>query len=323
MFISSTDYRARIVSLVSQSEAIDIAVAFWGEGASTLLTGPGKRFRILCNLTSGGTNPMEIEALLEDKHDVLHLEDLHAKVVVGDRLAIVGSANFSTNGLNIQGNEFDGWQEAGYATDKTEDLQQMREWFETQWKRGSKITPRIIEQAQANWAKRCANRVPMSSNHKSVLSMTPAELEGRNIFVALWRGDPSPEAQSESTLVLDQQEDVSPAKDTMNWDIFEDWDEIKVGQTVIPVYVGTKGRIKVKGAYEVLFTHSKKREQALNRGELMELKMCFKLKDVAGLPFTDVDCQNLASLIKQSGKVNEFINAGTPLVPLGAFVTKI
>jgi hypothetical protein len=86
MFISSTDYKTHIDTLIQQSDEIDIAVAFWGKGASKYLEASGKRCRILCSLTTGGTNPSEIEKL-QATHEVRHLEDLHAKVIIGTNLA--------------------------------------------------------------------------------------------------------------------------------------------------------------------------------------------------------------------------------------------
>jgi len=45
-----------------KSEPILIAVAFWGEGAQRILN-PNKRYKIICNLSAGGTNPKVIREI--------------------------------------------------------------------------------------------------------------------------------------------------------------------------------------------------------------------------------------------------------------------
>lgn len=320
MFIDSTNYKRHVEALIQQSDRVDIAVAFWGAGAAKLIEGLGKRFRILCNLRAGGTNPAEVRALLEYGHDVLALDDLHAKVVIGDRAAIVGSANFSTNGLNIEAGEFDSWQEAGYLSESPADLREMQEWFEGQWKRGYEITDKALIEAQANWDKRRVTKIPFSRSHESVLSMARAELEGRNIFVALWRDTPSAEAEAEAECRQERLDSDVTIGGVKEWDFFEDWDDMRVGQKVISAFVGPRGRIAVEGVFEIFEVFSKQREDALRRGEQMQLHICYKLDELLGIPFTRSDCENLATLVRRAGNANELIEAGTPLVPLGAFL---
>lgn len=136
MFITSADYKAQVERIIQENHSIDIAVAFWGKGAENLFANSDIPIRILCNLTSGGTNPAPIEKLhnkgVFKNIEIKHLDDLHAKVLVGDKSAIVGSANISTNGLNIEEGEFDGWQEAGFVTHDAVELEKMRQWFEQQ-----------------------------------------------------------------------------------------------------------------------------------------------------------------------------------------------
>jgi hypothetical protein len=320
LFISSENYKPEVEKVIAQGTEIDIAVAFWGTGAAALLTGTGKHFRVLCNLMTGGTNPAEIEALRAAGHELLDLEDLHAKVVVSEQSAIVGSANFSTNGLNIQDAEFDGWQEAGYVTDKAEDLQQIRAWFNAQWARARIITPQRLAQARINWAKRCATRIPMSKHRKSVLSMANAELNGRNVYVALWRDDPSPEAHAVAAEVI---EDLAAAQSSKEWDSFEDWEGMEVGQTVISIYVGQRGRVKVDGAYEIFEVLHRIRTQKYNRGEPMMLHICFKVPEVLDMRFSPADCTRLATLVRQAGVVKNYLAEGTVFLPLADFLAAI
>lgn len=320
MFISSSNYIDSVRKVLEQTGQVDIAVAFWGRGAAELLSGSNKRYRILCNLRSGGTNPKEVEVLIRNGHDVLLLDDLHAKVVVGDAAAIAGSANFSTNGLNIESAEFDGWQEAGFWTDRPRDLREMRGWFESQWKRGHEVTARALDEAQANWDKRRMTRIPFSRAHKSVLTMTPAELEGRNIFVALWDDEASPEAVALAENWIERQEAKMPPLDDEDiWDYFEDWDAMKEGQEIISAFVGPRGGIEVRGVCRVFEAVVDRRVQGDRFGETITVHVCRKSDEVLGLPFTNADCVRLAKMIRESGKARRFIDAEEPLVPLSEF----
>lgn len=75
-----------------------MAIAYWGKGADEKLES-SREYRIICNLTDGGTNPATIDIIRKMKNVKLkHLERLHAKVVIGSKYTIVGSANFSEIG---------------------------------------------------------------------------------------------------------------------------------------------------------------------------------------------------------------------------------
>jgi len=101
MFIPSALYRRKIEDLINDSQSVRVAVAFWGEHSDELFNDQGKQIRIICNLLSGGTNPVPIQNLLRRPNlEIRRLETLHAKVILGDQSAIIGSANLSTNGLN-------------------------------------------------------------------------------------------------------------------------------------------------------------------------------------------------------------------------------
>ena len=130
MFLQSENYKAAIDLLLQKNSSIDMAVAFWGIGAEKLFESTHNA-RLVCNLLSGGTNPAVIEKLLDKPGFKLrHHASLHAKVLLGQDSAIVGSANMSTNGLNIEAGEFDGWEEAGTRLDDPQSLHKIRNWVE-------------------------------------------------------------------------------------------------------------------------------------------------------------------------------------------------
>ena len=117
MFISTGTYITELEQLIGENNQLRCAVAFWGKGANNLFIDFAKRggnLQIICNLESGATNPNVINELLDMQNvEVRQLNDLHAKVISGENKAIVGSANFSCNGLNLEESEQTGWEEAG------------------------------------------------------------------------------------------------------------------------------------------------------------------------------------------------------------------
>lgn len=299
MFICSdeNEYKQYVDNLIEDSHSIDIAVAFWGKGASKYLKKSAKTFRILCNLTSGGTNPAEIEEILERGYDVRHCPDLHAKVIVGPNSAIVGSANFSTNGLNIEEEEFDGWHEAGYVTDKVTDVRKMQTWFDDQWAHfGQKINPVMLRQAKLNWSRRVRNRVARTKGHDSILSMTPEQLKGRNVYVAAYRLDPTPQA----TRAFSKWRQTNHLNADTEISFYEDWVGMKTGQQVISVYSGPEGDIRVDGAYGIGDVIRARRTAGYNKGEEMILHLCSPIDELAGRQFGNRECAALEKRLRKA-----------------------
>lgn len=113
--------------------------------------------KIICNLTSGGTNPSVIETI--PRHCIRHHEALHAKVYLGDDDAIVCSANASANGLGLEGQEQQAWKEAGCRTNEIIDIIL---WFNKLWEESAEITDELLAEAKRRWADR--QRVKPSLN---------------------------------------------------------------------------------------------------------------------------------------------------------------
>lgn len=114
----------------------DIAVAFWGRGAvAELELGAAHAgTRIVLNADSGACNPTELRALKALKGiQVKNCPRLHAKIAIGRDQMLVGSANFSSNGLGFQGKELTGWHEACISISETKPVQEAKKWFEALW----------------------------------------------------------------------------------------------------------------------------------------------------------------------------------------------
>ncbi|WP_052657974.1 phospholipase D family protein [Shewanella algae] len=131
-----------------------IAVAYWGKGADELLY-EDRNYKIICNFTDGGTNPATIDCIQRMENvQIRHLERLHAKVVIGSKYTIVGSANFSENGLGYGSATKAGQYEAAVQID-TEDS--FSHWFDELWSMAKQITFDDFQAADKQWAVRSCN----------------------------------------------------------------------------------------------------------------------------------------------------------------------
>jgi hypothetical protein len=149
--------------LIEQSTCIDLAIAYWGRGAIDKLGIDGlKPTRILCDLTSGGCNPNEIERLRSapfKKHvKVRNLPGLHSKVYLSPTSIIVGSANASANGLGDEG--ILGTIEAAIRTNDLVTIDRTASWFATNWKKSRQVDAAMMSRARDAWLRRMSRPGP-------------------------------------------------------------------------------------------------------------------------------------------------------------------
>ena len=150
-FVDGPKLSQRLFTALRDAMDVRLAVAFWGAGAAETLgihVGVGARFRVVCNLSSGGTNPHEIRELLKRGVEVRQLNDLHAKIGVVDDLSFLGSSNMSTNGL---GGEYTrtGWREANIVYQNARP--EIASRFDDFWRIGTEITEADLKKAKAAW----------------------------------------------------------------------------------------------------------------------------------------------------------------------------
>lgn len=162
IFVSGKQYRQRVEEIIAAADTVDLAVAFLGKGASDLI-GPSKRVRVICNLESGATNPHVVRDLIDKEIQVRSLATLHAKVMIADHSALVGSANLSANGLGLEGTETARWEEAGMLVRDSKVLANARAWFSGLWEQAAKIGPEQLKKAELAWSRRRAGRPPNSA----------------------------------------------------------------------------------------------------------------------------------------------------------------
>lgn len=159
MFIGTANAIFRALSRLNETQSperpIGLAVAFWGEGAEDLIR-MDRHYRVVCNLTMGGTNPAVVRELLRRPNvEVRHLPNLHAKVSVFEHGAIVSSANFSKNGLWLEGDSSGGWDEAAYElSDHDKGFAEVEYWFEALFARSLLVSEEVLLEAEAVWAAR-------------------------------------------------------------------------------------------------------------------------------------------------------------------------
>ena len=138
----------RLIHAQPDEQPVYLGVAFWGDGAEQVLI-PSKRFRLVCNLSSGGTNPAVIERLSEQSGvEVRQRPKLHAKVVVTESGALVSSANVSSLGLALA-NSTSGWIEAGLELPASNPAYaDVRRWAEAIWASAGEVTPELLDAAR-------------------------------------------------------------------------------------------------------------------------------------------------------------------------------
>jgi hypothetical protein len=84
-----------------------------------------------------------VRFLVEHGERVRHWPDLHAKVVVGDSRALVGSANLTAMGLGRR-------QEMAVAFEDCGEVEQLRGWFDALWQRCTAPSPEELEAFRAS-----------------------------------------------------------------------------------------------------------------------------------------------------------------------------
>ncbi|ASP49453.1 phospholipase D family protein [Cognaticolwellia beringensis] len=165
----------------SSERPVCIAVAFWGEGAVDFLS-TCSRVKIVCNLLSGGTNPEVIQKLRSKPNiEIRHSSLLHSKVTITENGAIVGSANYSANGLSLDDGK--SWVESAvYILPNSDEYPAISSWFWELWLSCDEVSNQEIAKAKEIWnlkSKIKSNSVQLKKVSK-VPNLTEEELfEGK------------------------------------------------------------------------------------------------------------------------------------------------
>ena len=205
----------------NEKEHLEIAVAFWGSGAVEQLglDDANKSYRILLDLTSGGSNPKVVAQLLKLRPKLVRCVDrLHAKAFIGKSEVLIGSANASANGLGEEGSEATHWRELGLSSKSRKDIVAAQAWFEGLWEDSREITQKMLACAREKWEKRQKARPLHVSASKDLLeaaSANPDAFKNRNIFISVSTEKLS--ARAEKVRVKKAKETKAPAHMFENW----------------------------------------------------------------------------------------------------------
>jgi hypothetical protein len=306
-FIAGTAFSAEVKGLLSSEGSIDCAVAFWGKGAEKWLPHDGRKVRIVCNLALGGTNPAVIRTLLERNGVAVFVNDLlHAKVYLGEKTVIVGSANASTNGLGLEGRESAVLSEAGVLLSDADNVNLARSWFEGIVRESRRITlptdPALAAaEAKFKVLRRMRWGLPTNSGLLQILHANPELLEDRDIYVIVTSENISSGAEKIMAGLVKNGDSNSVE------DAYEDLDK-RLGDSWTILDLGVEGkRGEFQGLYQSRSKNSKgKAVVKFNNGK-SELQLVDQIKFLpGGIALTPIDKRKLGAvapiILKKFGK---------------------
>ena len=297
MFLTSSDYLQAVTSLAAEEEELLAAVAFWGKEVDQLICPrAGQRARLICNLDSGATNPQVIKALRNKPGVTIRQSDsLHAKVIAGAKKALVGSANLSANGLNLEGSEQSWWDEAGLLTEEPEQIASIHQWFDQQWKDSRTISDKDLLLAQRRWSQRRSGR-KASAPLTALERLCPRDLEDRDIYLVIYNEEMSEEAekayweeQKKRACQPQVETSVLPA-------MYEAWPNLPTDALLIDLYYKERKRMECAGIFmrtdslDIHFTYAD--------GRAGHLALCRQEHDVMGYPFGEKDARQFVKQIR-------------------------
>jgi hypothetical protein len=325
MFVSGRRYIRAVKEIINSENknVVYLAVAFWGKGAETLFGSLPKdtKVRVICNLTAGGTNPETIRNLrkLAPRVTVRQLNDLHAKVVCGDTVAVIGSANCSTNGLALQGQQCAGWREAGLQTKAADVLADVRTWLDSQWKKAQSIDKADLDLAQANWDRRRAITNKEDADRFIFDECFGKDYwEGKRVFLAIYCGDVSKKAHQ--VYEKKQREDLKAAAEAHGEPVltfYEQWPELPTDAAIIGVkYSKTKKEALVEKWCHRRLPVLDVDHFVTEKNEPSSLQIVQREQSIADFPFGPQEAKAIQA------KLNEKVNGMTRIQRLWDKETK-
>ena len=147
-FLNGPELRRVLKKAYKNEPTARLAVAYWGKGNAETLGIEGNGARVVCNLLGGGTNPAEIQHMLDNGVQVRHRVGLHAKLGIVGGVSFLGSSNMSANGLGTK-HASENWAEANilYSSHREE----IGEMFDAFWNESLEISADDIELARRRW----------------------------------------------------------------------------------------------------------------------------------------------------------------------------
>tara|TARA_R110002110_G_scaffold415637_1_gene652585 strand:+ start:147 stop:1109 length:963 start_codon:yes stop_codon:yes gene_type:complete len=240
----------RLKDEIKKGGAVDLAVAFWGQAAmETLGLTEGHNVRLICNLTSGGTNPSEIRKLLVSGLDIKMHNKLHAKIgTVGTDLTFVGSSNFSANGLGYEDGELNGWEEAN--TVFSCQVPDVSTRFSVLWEEAAEITEDALKNAETAWRLRQRSKRATGFDGEDdlsfleVLRSDPKRYEAHNAHVVVYKP-----LAPEDEPTIDQANEIAQSRYGSNFEVYWDWAALPSDAVLIDFRKPARGVLAFEGLY--------------------------------------------------------------------------
>lgn len=269
MFITESNNNKEIGNLLRSAKTLDCAVAFIGHGAEQYFKDKDV-VRLICNLTSGSTNPYTIQKLQKMNIHVRNCLNLHAKVYLTSNCMIVSSSNLSANGLGLEDEEIKGWRECGVKIQDQNEIKKAKLWFNHLWSESEDVTKKMIDVAKQEWKKRRIARPKTTSkqNFVDLVLHKSVELKNREIYFAVT----FEECSDEASIKIDELKTESHLIEA-----YEDWNELPENAILIDVFVGPYNGIQVTGIYK---TPEKKKLITISPNKKEKLFICYKLNKI-------------------------------------------
>jgi hypothetical protein len=147
-FLKDGEILEAVKDVINGGTDCKLAVAYWDNGAAEKIgvdSAKGEKVHIICDPWGGACSKDELLALSKNPRVKLrHLKDLHAKVYMTPKGAIVGSANASTKGLGKSDGQTIN-HEAAVQFGSNEDCSDLRDWFDSKWKTALPLIEEVIK----------------------------------------------------------------------------------------------------------------------------------------------------------------------------------
>lgn len=260
-FATDVEISKAVKKIVEAASTLKLAVAFWGKGATELLSLDKFAYsaQIVCDAYSGACNPDVLESLME-QHDVRTLNGMHAKVYWSPSAAVVGSANASVNGLRSEVNALR--YEAAIEVAEPLILLEIEAWFDGVFANAEVLDERSLAVIRKRWEKTQASRLIGASAPDSLLDVlieTPDDLLNRRLFVMVTNdGQTSKEALAAYESLkggLFRPEDIQVFEEEGTTPFYEHtedgaWD-VRPNDVFIDFCRGSRGGLSFQGIWQV------------------------------------------------------------------------
>lgn len=255
LLTKNLDTKNKIKQIFQDTQNIYLAVAFWGKGSSDVIKKvKNKKIKIICNLESGATNPYEIIKIgkLNGFKNIRSIKNLHAKVYCTDKKLILGSSNFSANGLSLEGDETNKLIEANLLVDDTEIVNQTKNWFNNLWRNAREVNISYCEKYKSKWIEnRKRSGIPRKEND-FFKTYENGEYNDQKICIVIDTIGFTKEEEKEGN---------KEAKAAMKGDLFYEgkelsywngYDDVPRDAYIISYFYDDKGKLDYYGIWEVL-----------------------------------------------------------------------